>query len=68
VSGRPEQPATGTWIWYRGWECGYDLDAAYWGAEPWMAYKGGVDLDAPTTCGRTWSAMLDEIDAEEGDA
>lgn len=64
---RPPEPDHKTEVWYRGWECSYDADAAYWGAEPWVAYKGGCDLDARHTCGRTWADLLDEIDAEEGD-
>jgi hypothetical protein len=62
---RPTEPPHGEDVWYRGWECGYDATAAFWGAEPWRAYKGGCDLDAPQTSGRTWSDLLDEIDAEE---
>jgi hypothetical protein len=63
---RPDEPAKGTDIWYRGWECGYDATAASWGAEGWRAAKGGWDLDCRHTSGRTWSGLLDEIDAEEG--
>jgi hypothetical protein len=62
---RPDEPAKGTDVWYRGWECGYDATAAYWGAEGWRAAKGGWDLDCRQTSGRTWSDLLDEIDAEE---
>jgi len=62
---RPTQPdATGT-AWYRGWECGFDADAAYWGAEGWRAYKGGADLDAPPTSARSFAGLLDEIDYAE---
>lgn len=61
---RPNEPPHNEPAWYRGWECGYDEMAAYWGAEPWRAYKGCCDLDAPQTCGRTWTDLLDEIDAE----
>lgn len=65
---RPEEPSKAfrtPAVWYRGWECGWDGTAAYWGAEGWVAYKGGCDLDAPSTSGRTWTDLLDEIDAEE---
>ena len=67
-SARPDEPpkAFGTpAVWYRGWECGYDSDAAAWGFEGWHAYKGGCDLGAPCATGRTWPDLLDEIDAEE---
>ena len=67
IETRPEAPAGCDNIWYRGWECGWNADAAYWGDEPWYAYKGGADLDAPQVTGKTWEALLDEIDAEEGD-
>jgi hypothetical protein len=62
---RPNEPAKGSDAWYRGWECGYDATAASWGAEGWRAAKGGWDLDCRHTSGRTWSDLLDEIDAEE---
>lgn len=62
---RPDEPPRGADVWYRGWECSYNAEAAFWGAEPWQAHKGGCDLDAPTTFGRTWGDLLDEIDAEE---
>lgn len=65
---RPDEPPHGADIYYRGWECGYDATAAYWGAEGWRAAKGGWDLDCQHTSGRTWSDLLDEIDAEEDDA
>jgi hypothetical protein len=63
----PRPPEPDHQVWYRGWECGYDADAAYWGAEPWIAYKGGCDLDVPQTSGRDWNDLLNEIDAEEGE-
>jgi len=62
---RPDEPSKSDAVWYRGWECAYDADAAYWGAEGWRAYKGGCDLGAPQAGGRTWSDLLDDIDAEE---
>jgi len=64
---RPDEPDKRDQLWYRGWECGYDATAAFWGAEGWRAAKGGWDLDCRHTCGRTWSDLLDEIDAEEDD-
>ena len=64
---RPPEPPKGQVVHYRGWECGYDTTAAYWGAEGWRAAKGGWDLDCQHTSGRTWSDLLDEIDAEESE-
>lgn len=61
---RPVAPNAGV-TWYRGWECIWDEQADSWVAEGWRAYKGGVDLDAPTASAKTWEALLDEIDAEE---
>ena len=61
----PAEPGHTDVVWYRGWECGYDGDAAFWTSEPWRAAKGGWDLDCRQTSGRTWSDLLDEIDAEE---
>jgi hypothetical protein len=68
---RPDEPpkSYGTpAVWYRGWECGWDGEAAYWGAEGWRAAKGGWDLDCRQTSGRTWADLLDEIDAEEAES
>ena len=62
---RPLEPPANVTIRYRGWECSYNRDAAYWGAESWDAYFGGADLDAPRISGKTWNALLDEIDAQE---
>lgn len=62
---RPEEPPHGETVWYRGWECGWCRESAYWGAEPWTAAKGGWDLDCRQTSGRSWSHLLDEIDDEE---
>lgn len=63
---RPDEPEVGASdVWYRGWECGYNIDAALWGAEGWMAYLGGADVDAVQVSGRTWTALLDEIDAHD---
>ena len=64
---RPSEPPAGQLVWYRDWECGWDDDYSRYGLEPWSAYKGGADLDAPHTTAKSWSALLDEIDAEEGD-
>jgi len=65
---RPAEPEVGHDAWYRGWECSYDVDAALYGHEGWRAYKGGADLDARQTSGKTWSDLLDEIDEQEGAA
>lgn len=62
---RPTAPKGADSVWYRGWECGWEDMASRYGAEPWRAYKGGADLDAPQTSGATWKALLDEIDAHE---
>lgn len=65
TTSRPDEPEIGHDVWYRGWECGYDVDAALWGCEGWRAYKGGADIDAPMTAARTFNELLDEIDDEE---
>jgi len=62
---RPDPPEAGSDVWYRGWECGFDVEASLWCAEGWRAYKGGADLDVPTASARTWDALLDEIDDQE---
>lgn len=62
------EPPSGTDVWYRGWECGWDATAASYGAEGWRAYKGGCDLDAPQAGGRTWAELLDDIDDAEDEA
>lgn len=62
---RPAVPLRGTDIWYRGWEVGFDVDAAYWTGDGWRAYKGGCDLDVPTLSAGTYAALLDDIDNEE---
>ena len=36
-----------------------------YGLDPWSAYKGGPDLDAPHISGKTWEALIDEIRAQE---
>jgi len=60
---RPAEPEIGDRdVWYRGWECGYNIDAALWGLEGWQAYLGGPDIDAPRVSARTWEGLLDEID------
>jgi hypothetical protein len=62
---RPPEPSIVLKVWYRDWECGWDDDASRYGLEPWSAYKGGADLDAPHITGPTWNALLEEIDAQE---
>jgi hypothetical protein len=62
---RPAGPLGKDDVWYRGWEVGYDMDADGWGAPPWRAYKGGVDLDARSCDGRTFKDVLDAIDEAE---
>lgn len=63
VMSRPAEPDIGGEdVCYRGWECGYNTDAAFWCGEGWEAYLGGPDLDAPKVTARTWGALLDEID------
>lgn len=62
---RPQEPRAGEAFWYRGWECGFEPDRHNWCGDGWVGYKGGCDLDAPQTSGKTWDALLDEIDAEE---
>lgn len=65
---RPAEPEIGQDVWYRGWECSYDVEAALWVSEGWRAYKGGADIDAPTASAATFSGLLDEIDDEEAEA
>lgn len=67
MSARPAEPQTGEDLWYRGWECGWDDEASRYNLEPWSAYKGGADLDVLHITAKSWSALLDEIDAQEGD-
>jgi len=63
---RPDEPSVGAKdVRYRGWECGYNTEAALWGAEGWEAYLGGPDIDAPKVSARTWAGLLDEIDAHD---
>lgn len=64
---RPAEPAKNDVIWYRNWECWYVSEAGYWGVGPWVAYKGGADVDAPQVSSKTWTELLDEIDVEEDD-
>lgn len=59
---RPAEPTDGKRLWYRGWECAYDREAASWGLEGWYACLGGEDLDCIVVRGRTWAELLDEID------
>ena len=61
----PPEPFGHVLIWYRGWECGWDDDGSRYGLEPWSAYKGGADLDAPHLTARDWKSLLQEIDAHE---
>lgn len=66
AAGRPAEPEIGgDDVRYRGWECGYNTDAAFWCGEGWEAYLGGPDIDAPKVTARTWGALLDEIDAHD---
>lgn len=68
---RPDEPLMtyGTPpVWYRGWECGWDDEHYFWTRIGWRAAKGGWDLDCKHTEAATWADLLDEIDAEEGDA
>ncbi len=62
---RPTEPELGHDVWYRGWECSYDVDAALWSGEGWRAYKGGADIDAPSASAKTFAGLLDNIDDEE---
>lgn len=64
---RPKEPAKNDVVWYRDWECHYVAEAGYWGGEPWVAYKGGADYEAPQVSSKTWDGLLDEVDAEEDD-
>ncbi len=62
---RPPEPEIGHDVWYRGWECGYDIDAALYAGEGWRAYKGGCDIDAPHESAKTFTELLDAIDDRE---
>lgn len=62
---RPREPSYADVVWYRGWEAGYDDMASRYISEPWRAYKGGADLDAPYVSAATWDGLLDAIDDEE---
>lgn len=53
--------------WYRGWEVGYDDEAAKWTNEGWRAYKGGCDLDALSVSAASYDECLDAIDEQEDD-
>jgi len=64
---RPLEPQGTDHVWYRGWEVGYDHDAANWGGTGWRAYKGGCDLDAREVMSATYQGCLDEIDEQEDD-
>lgn len=63
---RPQEPDHNTLVWYGSWECGWNDDASRYGLEPWYAYLGGADLDAPTVTGKTWDDLLDEVDEHDG--
>lgn len=65
VQVRPPEPQGTTCVWYRGWEVGWDHDAAFWGGTGWRAYKGGCDLDALEVMSETYQGCLDEIDEQE---
>lgn len=63
---RPAEPAVGDQpVWYRGWECGFNTEAAHWGWDAWEACLGGADLDCVSITARTWAELLDEIDDHE---
>lgn len=62
---RPAEPDLGHDVWYRGWECSYDINAALYVGEGWRAYKGGCDIDAPHESSKTFSGLLDSIDDHE---
>ena len=63
---RPAEPKVGDRdVTYRGWECGYNIDASLWGFDGWEAYLGGPDIDAPRVTARTWADLLDEIDEHD---
>ena len=59
---RPPEPQGQVLVWYRGWECGFNYDAASWTGEGWRACLGGADLDCIQVSARTWGGLLDEID------
>ena len=63
----PDEPSHDASVDYRGWEIGYDDGYGFNTKEPWSAYKGGVDLDAPRLSAATFVALCAEIDGEEGD-
>jgi hypothetical protein len=58
---RPAEPH-GRALWYRGWETGFNFDAAAWMGEGYYACLGGADLDCIQVTARTWADLLDEID------
>lgn len=64
---RPAEPESEDCVWYRGWEVGFDQMAHDYTQRGWRAYKGGVDLDAPTADGATFEACLDDVDEQEDD-
>ena len=64
---RPAEPELGHDVWYRGWECSYDVEAWLWTGDGWFAHKGGADLDAPNVNAGTWTGLLGEIDDWEAD-
>lgn len=55
-------------IWHNGWECYYSENAQFFTGEGWLAYKGGVDLDAPSLSASTLEGLLSDIaDYDEPD-
>lgn len=62
---RPLEPGGEDTVMYRGWEISYYPEAAYWTHSGWIAYFGGVDLDAISLKADTFTALLDEIEDYE---
>lgn len=61
----PDEPSRDAKEHYRGWECEWSSDNAYWVSRGWLAYKGGSDIGAPTVNESTWEQLLTAIDEEE---
>ena len=51
--------------WHRGWEMLFCPDAAFWTNEGWLAYKGGIDLDARRLEAPTLAELQELINDEE---
>lgn len=64
---RPAEPEIGHDVWYRGWECGYDINSALYAGEGWRAARGGWDIDCRHVSSNTFDGLLDEIDDCEGE-